>query len=348
MHAESKQSGVKDTNSFSKRFNQSILKLTLIYVIILAGILFVSSSVLYSVFSAKLENRFRRPTEQTGEVIEQVLPSGDIFIRPGFPTPQDVREDLINLLILVNGFLLIIAGALSYKLAEWTLSPLKKSYEHERRFLSDASHELRTPLSILKTELENELGEHKTRTTKTQHIESNLEEVDRMSKIISDLLILSRLSENEFDESIMTTSINLSTLIAKTNERLAPVAKRNNISLVCELPKEDVYITANESLIEAVLLNGIKNAITYNVSDGTVTTALTGKTITITDTGIGMSKNDTEKIFDRFYRVDKSRSRSTGGSGLGLSIVKSAIDKIGGQIAVESEIGKGTTLTISL
>jgi signal transduction histidine kinase len=353
MHEESRQSGAKDTNSFSTRFNQSILKLTLIYVVILAGILFVSSGVLYSVFSTRLENRFRGPSVKPESILIQTPEGvrGELIVRPGYPTPDEVRSDLINLLLLVNGFLLLIAGGLSYKLAEWTLMPLKKTYEREKRFLSDASHELRTPLSILKLELENELSEKKN-VDSARRVKSNLEEVDRMSQIITDLLTLSRLSENDLYESSKFSPVNLNRLVSKTNERLANVAKNTDIQLILNLPSSDVIVTSNELLIEAVVMNCIKNAIIYNKPNGSVTTTLSKTNaeavIIVQDTGIGMSQEDADKIFDRFYRVDKSRSRQTGGSGLGLSIVKSAIDRLGGKVSISSELDKGTTLTVFL
>jgi|GEM_PF-2627743 len=366
MQEGSRQSGAKDISSFDKRLSHSIIKLTFIYVIILAAILFVSSSVLYSVFSARLETRFRGPglvggqllaDRETGEIL-----GGEILVRPGvpngYPTPEEVRQDLVNLLFLVNGFLLLIAGGLSYKLAEWTLSPLKLSYMREKRFLSDASHELRTPLSILKTELENQLSEQKGKghatSANAKHIESNLEEVDRMSRIISDLLTLSRMSEDGTAAAVTMAPFNINQLVVKTNERLAIVAKANSINLACELPKEDIMLSSNESLVEAILLNAVKNGINYNKPNGTVMTKLekdeatNAAIITVTDTGIGMSEEETEKVFERFYRADKSRSRQTGGSGLGLSIVKAALDKIDGTVTVKSEVGKGTTLVFRI
>jgi signal transduction histidine kinase len=317
----------------------------------LAGILFVSSSVLYSVFSARLEHRFRGPNGQS--VIIETAPGvrGELTLRPGYPTPDEVRRDLVNLLVLVNGFLLLIAGGLSYKLAEWTLNPLKKTYEREKRFLSDASHELRTPLSILKIELENELSEKSTGSA-INRVKSNLEEVDRMSQIISDLLTLSRLSENGVYEPAQFVPVDLAAVIYKTNERISNLAKKNDILLVVHLPKEGLSVVSNESLLEAIIMNATKNAVFYNKPNGSVTTTVVKNAneaiITIADTGIGMTQEDADKIFDRFYRVDKSRSRQTGGSGLGLSIVKSALDILGGKVSIESKLDEGTIVTLKL
>ncbi len=253
---------------------------------------------------------------------------------------------------MVNGFLLLIAGALSYKLAEWTLAPLKRTFERERRFLSDASHELRTPLSILKMDMENELMNSRLSESNQKKIASNLEEVNRMSGLVGDLLTISRLSEHENIKSASLSKVNLSEMIRKTVQRLATMALESNVTIDAELPADDIVVHSDHVLVEAILLNCIKNAITYNKPEGSVSISLSDKKdeaiIVIKDTGIGLSAEDAEKIFDRFYRVDISRSRRTGGSGLGLSIVKSAIDKLGGQISLKSELNVGTTITIRL
>ena len=342
MHGELKQSGAKDTSSFSKRFQHSIIKLTFIYVIIVAAILSISSATLGSVFSTKLQRRFHRP----------VIVTDTLIISDDYPSPDDVQADLVNLLVLVNGFLLVIAGGLSYKLAEWTLQPLKKMYEKEQKFLSDASHELRTPLSILKSEFENELSEKNISQKQAARASSNLEEVDRMTIIVSNLLTLSRLTESGLEEKIESTELNLSELVRNTHNRLEHVAEKQHVTINTALPSLDVRIKSNAHLVEAILINSIKNAILYNKQNGTVTITLYSEPkeshIVIADTGIGMSKEDTERIFDRFYRVDKSRSRQTGGSGLGLSIVKSAVEKLNGKIEIESTENIGTTIHIFL
>jgi signal transduction histidine kinase len=351
MQEESRPSGAKDTSSFNKRFRQSIIKLTIIYAVIIASILFISSSVLFAVFSKRLEQRFRVPVITENGTIT----SGIIKIdapRPGFPSPDEVRSDLVDLLMLVNGFLLVVAGTLSYKLAEWTMTPLKKTYERERRFLSDASHELRTPLSILKMETENELLNTKLSANEKAKRESNLEEINRMSNLVSDLLTLSRLAENEVAAMRKPVAINLSAVITKSVDRLQKLADEHNVAVTTSLPGEIVTIESDTTLLDTILSNAIKNAIIYNKPEGSVTIYLshneTSVEIAIADTGIGMSPEDTERIFERFYRTDKSRSRKTGGSGLGLSIVRSAVEALGGSVSLDSEINKGTTLTYTL
>lgn len=360
---------ISSNNSFNKNFQRSILKLTALYVVIIAGILFISSSVLYSIFSNKLERRFKSPKTITIEITEQNIGRNII------PSPDDVRKDLIDLLLLVNGFLLVTAGALSYKLAEHTLDPIKKAYERERRFLADASHELRTPLSILKLEFENELLNSKKSHGSVQKIKSNLEEVNRMSSIVSDLLTISRLSESEIEINKKNENIDLIQLIASNIGRLNPLASQHKVSLVfnnqtslsdhSSLSGQSGQtsigqIFSNKELVEKIILNCLKNSIIYNKENGRAEITLEENTdnnesgsdnngwviVKINDTGIGMSSSDQNKIFDRFYRVDTSRSRQTGGSGLGLSIVKSAIEKIGGKIEIKSEIEKGTNLTL--
>ncbi len=348
MPDASKQSGVRDINSFNQRFKTSIIKLTLLYVGILVGILFVSSSVLYSAFSKRLEHRYRGFSPAEAEIV----------LEPGqppritYPTPDDVRADLIYSLILVNGFLLFIASALSYRLAAETLKPLKDAYEREKRFLGDASHELRTPLAILQADLENELLNVHGSKIAHARASSNLEEVKRMGSLISGLLTLSRLSEDGIKSKSIYVDINIPDFIQDICKRLSAIAEQQHVALTFEKPENPMHIFSNEKLISEAVTNVIKNAILYNKMNGTVTVSLVEKDnaaeITVADTGIGMSKKDLDKVFDRFYRVDKSRSRQTGGSGLGLAIVRSSIEQAGGTISLESELDKGTTVKLRI
>jgi signal transduction histidine kinase len=306
----------------------------------------MSSGVLYSAFSARLEKRFH-PRVEILEIQFRPIETANTF-----PSPDDVREDLVNLLLLVNGFLLLIAGALSYKLAEWTLAPLKKTFERERRFLGDASHELRTPISILKMDMENELMNSRLSDTQKKKVLSNLEEVNRMGGLVNDLLTVSRLADDGAALTRVLRPLNVSELIRKTVSRLDLMAKEQNVTMSTSLPEADSTLKTDEALLDAAITNCVKNAITYNKPNGTVKiTLIPGDsecTIMIADTGIGMTKPDSEKIFERFFRIDRSRSRKTGGSGLGLSIVKSAVKELGGRVTLTSEPNIGTTIAIVL
>ena len=326
----------------SGQFHQARLKLTLIYVAILAIILLLSSGSIYSMFSTRLDFRFARFRPRS----EMVFPP-DIIP----PTPADVRADLIYSLIMVNGLLLIAAGISSYWLAGITLQPIQTAYNRQRRFLSDASHELRTPLAILQIDLENELANGSAQTAHREKAESHLEEVERMSRIVNDLLILSRLDENG-GVHYKSVNLNLSEVIQETVDRMQPIAKHFGVFVNYSQAEKNIEVLANKELLIQAFSNVIKNAITYNKEGGGV--AILSKIennqalVAVVDTGVGMAKEDLDKIFDRFYRTDNSRSRQTGGSGLGLAIVKSIINQLHGSIKIESTLGSGTTVTMHI
>ena len=343
MQNASKLFGAKATGSFSRRFQLSLVKLTSIYVVILAVILFVSSSVLYSFFSNRLDHRFRNMRETPPEFILSIHP----------PSQEEVQQDLIYSLILVNGLLLVVAGAASYLLAQLTLEPLNESYQRQRQFLGDASHELRTPLSILRMDLEAEARDASSAIKTKERAVSNLEEVERMSHLVDDLLTLSRMDEDHAKPHKLAP-IELGAFTNAILERLRPLAQKQDVNLISDssLMEQEIRVLSHEELLNRIITNIVKNAIVYNVPNGSVSVVLhkAGKEafITVTDTGIGIPKEELEHIFERFYRIDKSRSRQSGGSGLGLAIVKSSVDRLGGTIDITSEPGTGTTVTLHL
>jgi len=346
MSNASKPSGVKATGFRSDRFSRARWSLTIIYVALLAVILFFSSGIVYSFFSQRLEHRFERLDLRFNDqrlIIGEISPP---------PTSAEVLEDLLFSLLFVDGFFLVIVGFLSYWLAEATLKPIKDAYEFQKQFLSDASHELRTPLAILQTDLENELIVEKSLEARVV-FESHLEEVKRMSRLVGDLLTLSRIADGE-NIVKKNTVVDLQTVVSETVERLQSIAKKNNISLIFN-PDEKLYLpvlTSSRDLLVQTITNVVNNAIIYNKELGqvNVSTTINGRlaVVKIEDTGVGISKEEIKKVFDRFYRAEKSRSRQTGGSGLGLSIVHSIVNSLGGSVTLTSELGKGTTVMISL
>lgn len=343
MPSASRPSGEKDTGLLRGRFSEARARLTLVYVSILAVILVLSSGSIYSTFSTRLDRRF--PHFRPGGFL--VMADGGIPVGP-----EAVRAELIDSLIIVNGVLLAVAGMLSYWLAGVTLAPIQASYERQRRFLGDASHELRTPLAILQADLENELDQASLAKKERAQAESHLEEVTRMSRIVSDLLTLSRLDESD-GMAHAPTVLTLTSLVEEAVNRLQSIAKREGIVLeYASSVNEEVQVLAQKELVMQALSNVIKNAIIYNKKDGSVAVSLSKEheqaIIRVVDTGIGIAEKDLRKIGGRFYRVDESRSRQTGGSGLGLAIVRSIVKQARGSFQIESELDKGTTVTIRI
>lgn len=331
-----KQFGAKDINSFELKYSRSIVNLTSLYALTLILILFISSSVSYSVFSTRVGKRFNR-----------IPPSALVQQAPKPPTAEEVRADFVEVMILVNTLLLLLSVLLSYFLARMTLYPIKKAYNLQRSFLANASHELRTPLSILQLDLENVLADPSLRHDIKGRAKSNLEEVGRMSRLVGDLLLLSRMDEARTEKTV--SSVDITKLLKRVVDQFEPLAKIHTVTLTLHA-EEDIAIFTHEDLLFQTITNVIKNAIIYNKPEGSVAISAIQTTtrvrITISDTGVGISKQDIKNVFNRFYRVDESRSRSTGGSGLGLSIVKSSVEYLGGKVQLESKLSKGTVVTL--
>jgi signal transduction histidine kinase len=331
------------------KFHEARVRLTILYCALLAVILILSSFVIFSSFSDRLERRFNVIRSTPTQFRKLEVPQPEFAIQVAGPTPEQVRTDLISTLLIANSLLLLGAGFLSYWLAGLTLQPIQAAYDNQRRFLSDASHELRTPLAILRTELENELGNTTIPPKQKAQAESHLEEVDRMTSLVNDLLAVSRQDDSVTIEQRIETT-NLNTLITQTIERLDSYAAPLHIQLTAHLPKIPIKLAINAAALDHALTNLIKNGIDYNKPNGSVTVRLkkqpTYIQITVSDTGIGIPKSDLANIFDRFYRVENSRSRTSGGHGLGLSIVKQIIENHNGTIDIDSTLGVGTTICL--
>jgi signal transduction histidine kinase len=339
-----KPSGAKVIGWSKEPFQRSRLILTAIYAIILASILVISSTVTTNLFFNRLDRRVARIGDRALVRLERagMLP----------PSSEDVRGELLSVTYLVNSLLFMVAVVLSYWLAGLTLKPIKLAYDRQRQFLSDVSHELRTPLAILQTNLENELLLSNSETNQVA-LHSHLEEVGRMGSLIRDILTLSRLQDAEHAHHSDVT-VNLASVASQAVNRLQVIADKQGIKLSLEAEaglNAPVTVTNDDLLLQA-LTNVIQNAITYNKAEGQVTVKVLVQSqvaqVIVSDTGVGIPEHEQAKIFDRFYRVEKSRSRQTGGSGLGLAIVKSIFDLFHGQVKIESQINQGTTVTLEL
>ncbi len=214
--------------------------------------------------------------------------------------------------------------------------------------VGNISHELKTPVAILKGYLET-INENKGDEKQTaEFIRKAISGADRLNSIINDMLTLNML---ETTSDFPKENISIKKLIEGCVEILNPKISAKEITIKTALDKTDSYVSANRFLAEAIFFNLIENAINYNRQNGRITISAdisTDKTsVSILDTGIGIPAESIDKIFERFYRVDKSRSRATGGTGLGLSIVKHAANLLLWNIKVESN-STGTTFTIEI
>ncbi len=227
---------------------------------------------------------------------------------------------------------------------------LQRLEQSRQEFVSNVSHELKTPLSSIKVLTESLIFQEDVPVEMYQEFFEDINsEVDRLNSIISDLLTLVRLDQREIP--INVTEVNLNEMIQNLLKRLAPLAHKKNIDLIYESHRE-VIAEIDIVKLSLALTNLVENAIKYTPDGGNVTILLQGDLqdafITVKDTGIGIAKEEQSKIFERFYRTDKTRNRETGGTGLGLAITYKTIVMHNGSIVVESEEGKGSTFSVQL
>ncbi|MEJ7619959.1 MAG: ATP-binding protein [Aquificaceae bacterium] len=224
-----------------------------------------------------------------------------------------------------------------------------KRYERSRReFVANVSHELKTPIAVLKSLLET-LYEEEDREEKRVFLEKALKRVEDMRRLVEDLLILTKLESGE--ERIKREDVDLRLLVEEVFDLLEPQAKERNISLINSVDK-GLKVKGDWDKLFLLLKNLVDNAIKYNKEGGKVEVKAKRENqyvqLQVQDTGIGIPKEHIPFIFERFYRVDPSRSRNLGGTGLGLSIVKHIALSHGGKIEVQSKEGVGSIFSVFL
>ena len=230
------------------------------------------------------------------------------------------------------------------------LQKLRESYEKIVAFTADASHEIRLPITAIKGEAEVILESGTDIEGYREVMENIIIEMDRLTRIINRLLFLSR-GDSGLDK-LDIKKIELKNLLSRMTDFYRALAEKNNISLSFLTQEGDFYVQADPSRMQELFSNLIENAIRYTPQNGSVTLEITQKrdeyAVLISDTGIGIPQREQEKIFERFYRVDKVRSREDGGAGLGLSIAAMIAKSHKGRIGVQSQPQKGSVFTVFL
>jgi heavy metal sensor kinase len=228
------------------------------------------------------------------------------------------------------------------------LARLERSFAEIRRFTADASHELRTPLTVLRTEVEVALSRPTSAAGVQQLLGNILEELVRMSRLTDQLLTLSRRDAGV--DHFTLAPVDLCVLVSGVVEALRPLAESRCVEL--RLDGSPVQVAGDEGRLRQVFINLLDNALKYTPVGGTVTVGVRrvdqSGVVTVADTGIGIAPEHLPHVFDRFYRVDKARTRAEGGTGLGLSIAQSIVLAHGGRIEMTSEVGRGTVGTVVL
>lgn len=227
---------------------------------------------------------------------------------------------------------------------------LDAAFTHIRRFSADASHELRTPLTVLRGELEELAEQPNLQEESRERIGSALEETDRLSRIVESLLVISRLDAGE--ARMEKKQFDFAELTAATVEQLRLLAEDKGVSLVSDVEGGGVEVEGDPARLKQIVVNLLDNAIKYTPPDGKVEAKVRRNgsfaILEVKDGGIGIPAEALPHVFERFYRVDKARSRSVGGTGLGLAIVKSICTAHGGDVTVESREGRGSMFQVKL
>jgi signal transduction histidine kinase len=226
---------------------------------------------------------------------------------------------------------------------------LEHAFDAMRRFTADASHELLTLLTAMRTETEVALRADRPAEHYQRVLASILEEIERLTKLADNLLLLSR--EDTQAIQLSRGPVRLDELVRGVIEHVAVLAEAASVKLqIGQLPA--ATIEADVDCLRQVFFNLLDNAVKYTHPGGSVTvrgyTTDSEATVEVSDAGIGIPAESLPRVFDRFYRVDKSRSRQMGGTGLGLSICKALVERHGGRIEVESVEGKGSTFRVVL
>jgi len=287
-------------------------------------------------------------TSQT--VFSPPLPIQMVYVGKDVTAMYNGMEKATWALAILGALALICAAGVGYVLSGGAMKPVREAYEKQRQFAADASHELRTPLAVVLASADLLRSDPSiTSPFLKQVIEDVRDEVKKMTKLVGDLLTVARTDGRA--NQLKPVRMDLVAAAQQTVRIMRPFAEKKDIVIDEQLPKS-AEIYADEQKIRQIILILVDNAVKYTPEHGRISVAIReergGVQLSVADTGIGIAPADQERIFDRFYRVDKARSRRMGGNGLGLAIAREIVEAHGGTITVESTPGKGTTFRVHL
>lgn len=333
-------------------FHKKSLKLAGLYLTIIMFISLFFSAAIYQLSTSELDHGLRHPD------------AGPAGVAPEYGLSRSTREALreernaqyeestdhvLNRLIVTNLMILVAAGFLSYYLAERTLRPIEEANEALERFTSDASHELRTPIAAMQSEIEVALMDPKLSSKDAKNIlKSNLEELAKLTALSVGLLKLAHRENGQ----MLQESVSVKSVINSSVSRVEPLAKKKKIDFNTSAIPQTAIRGDEVALTEAVFVI-LDNAVKYSPDKKAVNIDVSHKkkrvTISVTDQGPGIKPDELTHIFERFYRADSARSKSTvEGYGIGLALAKHIVESHDGTIAVSSKPGKGSTFTLRL
>ncbi|HPT66075.1 MAG TPA: HAMP domain-containing sensor histidine kinase [Candidatus Woesebacteria bacterium] len=331
-------------------FKQARLKLTAWYLLIIMVISLSFSALIYQLVSSEI-NRF---ADSQRNRFEKQFIINDNPRPPKIIIDDDLiiesKQRLLTNLLIINGFIILTSGLLSYFLAGRTLFPIQKMTEDQKQFISDASHELKTPITALKTMLEVSLRDPKLDLTESKKVLTDSIHATNQLKTLSDsLLELNHLSNS--GSPLKIESVSIKNLMTESIKKISTAAIDKKI--IIKTKTVSGHINVDSQKIEELFLIILDNALKYSPKNSQIKFIAfkTRKNVIfkITDHGIGISQKDLPRIFDRFYRADNARTKDkTSGYGLGLSIAQRIVEQHRGLISVQSVLEQGSVFKIIL
>ncbi len=321
---------------------------------------------LYSIFS--IESEFYKDiiSDVIDKYTEGVKPSGtvrelnnEIWEYRAEKTPEgysiaflEISSERAFLRNLIIALLLVMIAALtaalliSLNIANRSIKPIEESYNKQKQFVADASHELKTPLTTINTNVDVLLSRDDTDAEERKWLGYVKDETERMTKLTNDLLYLARLDHSE--NSVIMSRVSFSEAVESVILTMEAVAFEKDINLAYSV-EPGVYVMSSAEQLKQLVIILLDNAIKYTPRGGSIDIKLSAQAVlTVKNTGEGISAEDCEQIFERFYRSDKSRARGSGGYGLGLAIAKSIAESAKGTITASSKLGEYTKFTVKL
>jgi signal transduction histidine kinase len=253
---------------------------------------------------------------------------------------------LVGLMSLLGlGVGVIVAVPTGLFLAGRAMRPIGLAFARQRGFVADASHELRTPLTLIRATTEYVQRLPDASPTVREELDGVLHEIDATSRMVDDLLVLARIDSDELP--LRRQVVDLGEVVREATAAVVPLAEAAGHSLTVSAPP-GTLVDVDPDRIRQVVRILLDNALAYTPPNGTITVSVDSQgshaRITVADTGIGIAPAEQARVFDRFYRADRARSRATGGTGLGLAIARALVQAHRGEIGLESQPGRGTTV----
>lgn len=309
------------------------------FTIILGGLVAFGATVLFSFIA--LEFLIFREVQKIYSIIERLKEGSNLPASKG-------KLDFNHPFRSINKELFSFAS-----LKQREIEDLKKMEAFRREFVADVSHELKTPIFSAQGYIHTLLdGAVEDKNVRVKFLKRAAKSMDRLDRLVQDLLTLSKLETGAIKMNL--ESFNVLDVTREVIDQLEEKAQRKNITIQLQVPADtsELLVMADQQRIYQVMINLISNAIKYSNEDGLVEVGFEKSnkdvTIFIKDTGLGIPPEDLKRIFERFYRVEKSRSKEMGGTGLGLAIVKHIIEAHQSKVSVSSVVGKGSVFSFKL